>query len=67
MAFGGFGWGGVGSDRTLGEEHWAPGSTLTRLHGRKDRQPGRSKKSEDIVGNVAGRRVEATCKFCIKS
>lgn len=28
--FGDFGWGGVGSDRTLGEEHWAPGSTLNK-------------------------------------
>lgn len=34
------GWGGVGPDRALGEEHQAPGSALTRLQVGKDSPPG---------------------------
>lgn len=34
------GWGGVGPDRALGEEHQAPGSALTRLQVGKDSPAG---------------------------
>ena len=37
MAFGDFGWGGIGSDRAFGEEHQAPGSTQTRVEAGRDR------------------------------
>ena len=37
VAFGDFGWGGIGSDRAFGEEHQAPGSTQTRVEAGRDR------------------------------